>query len=210
MKLFITTLIIILTYLVGSIPFGLIIGKFKGIDIRENGSKNIGATNVGRLLGTRYAIITYLFDTLKGFVFVFIFRYNIINNEYMLLSPMIYGLIASLGHTYPLYLKLRGGKAVATSSGALLAYAPLLYLIGMITFFTVMKITKYVSVASLFSTSFCFIGCFIYLIIGKDIITGLEVDFYFPLVCFFLGFIIFFRHRKNIRRLINHEENKIK
>lgn len=202
-------LILIAAYLIGSIPFGFIIGKIKGIDIREHGSKNIGSTNVGRVLGKKYAIFTYVFDTIKGAVFVFLFRYGIIPEDLCFLSPIVYGLVAALGHTFPVYLGYKGGKAVATSSGAILAYAPLLYVIAVTVFAVILITSKYVSLGSLIATLIVFIGSFVYMFIGKDFITGLPVDFYFPLVCFFMGFIIFFRHRGNIARLKHHSESKI-
>ncbi|MDD4388943.1 MAG: glycerol-3-phosphate acyltransferase, partial [Bacilli bacterium] len=107
--------LLIVSYLLGSIPWGVVFGKIKCIDIRKHGSKNIGATNTGRVLGQRYAIYTYILDMVKGAVIVFLFRFNIIPGRYCLLSqPLIYGLAAVLGHTFSVYLKFRGGKAVAT------------------------------------------------------------------------------------------------
>src|SRR5690606_30741212 len=105
--------LLIFSYLLGSIPTGFLLGKMKGIDIREHGSKNIGATNTGRVLGMRYAVIAYIFDMLKGAVLVFLFRFEFIDPKYCLLHPLLYGLAACLGHTSSIYLKFKGGKAVA-------------------------------------------------------------------------------------------------
>ena len=89
----------VLAYLIGSIPFGFIIGKIKGVDIRNEGSKNIGATNVGRIFGKKYALLTYFLDMLKGFLLVFLFNFKILPTDWCVLNPMLYGF------RFPLYLK---------------------------------------------------------------------------------------------------------
>ncbi|NLD26203.1 MAG: glycerol-3-phosphate acyltransferase, partial [Acholeplasmataceae bacterium] len=92
MNIVIKIFFLILSYLFGSIPFGFIIGKIKGVDIRDHGSKNIGSTNVGRVLGREYAVLAYLLDMSKGAIFVLLFRFEIIPLEYCLFSPLLYGL----------------------------------------------------------------------------------------------------------------------
>ena len=202
--------LLVIAYLLGSIPFGFVIGKIKGVDIREHGSKNIGTTNTGRVLGNKYAIITYVLDTLKGFIIVFLFRFNIIPSEYCFLSPMIYGLFAQLGHTFSIYLKFKGGKAVATSGGVILGYCPWLLLIALIVFFIVTYISSYVSLGSLISASFITIIVVLMTFIGYDYILAKEIDIYFAVVSLIALGVIYFRHLSNIKRLYHHQEAKIK
>ena len=202
--------LLVVAYLLGAIPFGFVIGKIKGVDIREHGSKNIGTTNTGRVLGNKYAIITYVLDTFKGFIIVFLFRFNIIPSEYCFLSPMIYGLFAILGHTFSIYLKFKGGKAVATSGGVILGYCPWLLLIALIIFFLVTYLSSYVSLGSLISASFVTIIVVIMTFIGYDYILAKDIDIYFAIVSLISLFVIYFRHLSNIKRLYHHQEAKIK
>lgn len=206
-------LFLLLAYLIGSIPFGLILGLvFKKIDIREHGSKNIGTTNTGRVLGKKFAIITYILDMLKGFIFVFLFRFEIIPSEYMILDPSIYGLAACLGHSFSIYLKFHGGKAVATGGGAIFGYCPYLIFIGLGAFFIVLICTKIVSVSSLIAALVIFLCTIILWIVGFDpIFTNLNsISFVFPLTALIIVVLIFVRHKDNITRIKNGEESKIK
>lgn len=211
MKLFLQILFLIIAYLVGAIPWGFVMGKMKGIDIRKHGSKNIGATNTGRLLGRRYAILAYVLDTIKGALFVVLFNYNIISREYCLLSPMLYGLVAALGHTFPIYLGFKGGKAVATGGGIILGYSPLLFVILIAIFFLVTYITKYVSAGSLTAATFAVIFSIIITALN-DGFTNLDQKYnlYFPLGVLIICIIIFIRHKSNIQRIIRREEAKVK
>lgn len=202
--------ILLLAYLIGSIPFGFLLGKAKGIDIRQHGSKNIGATNVGRVLGRKYAIITYIFDTIKGAIIVLLFRFEIIPNEYMLLHPLIYGLFAAIGHTFPIYLSFKGGKAVATSGGAILGFCPWLLFVGLLVFFITTYISKYVSLGSIVAATTLFIITIILYFIGHDpFFTNYQYDIYFPVFTFILYAIILIRHKANINRLIHKDESKV-
>ncbi len=179
MRLFIQLLLLLIAYLLGSIPWGFVFGKMKGIDIREHGSKNIGATNTGRILGKKYAIITYICDMVKGALITSLFTTGLVSIEYCLFSPMLYGLAAVIGHTFPIYLGFKGGKAVATGGGVLLAYSPLLFVLGIGVFFVTLYKSKYVSLGSLMGTLTAFAG------------------------------IIFIRHTSNIKRLKHHEEAQV-
>ncbi len=122
------------SYLLGSIPFGLLISKAKGVDVREHGSKNIGATNVGRTLGRRYGIATFFLDAGKGFVPVLLagIAMGSLNRPDMppqeLLLWLSFGVASFLGHLYPVWLNFNGGKGVATGFGAILAVYPFLSL----------------------------------------------------------------------------------
>lgn len=203
-------LLLLASYLLGSIPFGFLIGKAKGIDIREHGSRNIGSTNVGRVLGRKYAILAYILDMTKGGLFVFLFRFKIIPETYMIETPLLYGLLAVIGHTFPVFLKFKGGKAVATSSGAILGFCPWLLPILMVAFFSIVLSSRYVSLGSLLSAGITFAISLILYAIGKDPVFQLPIDYYFPIFCALILLIIVFRHQENIERLMNKTENKVK
>lgn len=205
MHLFIQLTLLIAAYLLGSIPWGFVLGKMKGIDIREHGSKNIGATNTGRVLGRRYAVIAYVLDLFKGFIFVGLFTFHILDLSYCLFSPMVYGLAAVLGHTFPIYLKFKGGKAVATGGGVFLAYAPLLFLSIVAFFFIITFLFKYVSLGSLLSAFVTLISSFVLFLVFPVI-----YDWTFPLGIFIIVLIIFIRHKSNIVRILHKEESKVK
>lgn len=215
--IFFQILFLILAYLLGSIPWGFLIGKIKGVDIREQGSKNIGATNTGRVLGKKYFYIVSFLDLFKGFIFVFLFRYKILPFKWCLLSPMLYGVVACLGHVFPIYLKFKGGKAVATGAGTVLGYAPLIFLIGAIVFFTTWAISKYVSLGSLFAASVIFICSITYSLVSKEFKQNLfsipegktwPLNIWFVVGVLLIVLLIFIKHKSNIHRLANNEENK--
>lgn len=210
-NMIIKLLLLVLAYLIGSIPWGFVFGKMKGIDIRQHGSKNIGATNTGRVLGRKYAIYAYILDTLKGALFVGLFNFGILDMKYCLVSPMLYGLAAVLGHTFPIYLRFKGGKAVATGGGVLLAYSPLLFLICLGVFFLVTSVFKYVSLGSLISAMFAFLSTIAVTIYynGFSDITQ-KFNIYFPVGVTIIFIIIIIRHQANIKRIIHHEEAKVK
>ena len=144
--MFLNVVIIVLAYLIGSIPSGLIIGKkFYGVDIRQHGSGNLGGTNTFRVLGVKAGLIVTSADILKGTLAAALPL--IFPSE---LHPLFVGIFAVVGHTYPLFAGFRGGKAVATSAGVLLCYAPWMFLIMIAGFFISLYITKYVSLSSMF------------------------------------------------------------
>lgn len=209
--IFIQIGLLIVAYLLGSIPWGFVFGKLKGIDIREHGSKNIGATNTGRLLGRKYAIITYILDALKGGLIVALFTYDVLPSEYCLLTPMLYGLAAVLGHTFPIYLGFKGGKAVATSGGVVLAYSPLVFITGFPLFFIVTAIFKYVSLGSIITATYVLISSYIVTFVSNGFIeTNQRLNFYFPVGVTIMFLIIIIRHKSNIVRIYKHEESKVK
>lgn len=210
MNIVIKIFFLILSYLFGSIPFGFIIGKIKGVDIRDHGSKNIGSTNVGRVLGREYAVLAYLLDMSKGAIFVLLFRFEIIPLEYCLFSPLLYGLATVFGHIFSVFLHFKGGKAVATGSGVIFGYCPWLLPVLLVVFGIITLSSRYVSLGSLISSCMTFAISIVLFLIGKDPILQKEISYDFPLFCFLLLLIIFFRHQENIARLIKHEENKLK
>lgn len=209
MVLALKIIILVLAYFFGAIPFGFIIGKVKGVDIRDHGSKNIGSTNVGRVLGKKYAVLAYLLDATKGGLFVFLFRFGIIPATYMVISPLLYGLLAVIGHTCSVFLKFKGGKAVATSSGVILGFCPWLLPVLILFFFIIVALTRYVSLGSLLSAIFTLISALILYIIGYDPVFGYPINYYFPIFCVLIVLIIFYRHYENIVRLKNKKENKV-
>ena len=208
-------LFLILAYLIGSIPFGYIFGKSKGIDIREIGSKNIGATNTGRALGFKYAVFTYLCDMTKGAIIVFLFRFNILPHEWCLINPMVYGLAAVIGHTFPIYLKFKGGKSVACGSGVLGAYCPILFPIALLIFLIVLISTKMISASSLIGALGMFIGTIIVTAIAGDfnfvnyINDAWQYNLYFIFISFIIMLIIYIKHSSNIQRIFAGNERKI-
>ena len=216
-NLFYQLLFLIISYLIGSIPTGYLIGKSKGIDIRTKGSNNIGATNTARILGKKYFIIVILLDGLKGFLFVFLFRYGILPHEWCLLSPIVYGLASTIGHVFPVFLKFKGGKAVATGAGVALGYSPIICLVGIITFIIVHLITKFVSLGSLLGAASILITAIITSIVKEQLLLNLfdspteglwPLNLWYIIGVAIIVLIIFVKHKTNIKRLKNNEENK--
>ncbi|WP_264739146.1 glycerol-3-phosphate 1-O-acyltransferase PlsY [Cytobacillus firmus] len=187
-------IIIILAYLLGSIPSGLIVGKvFYGVDIREHGSGNLGGTNTFRTLGVKAGMIVTIADILKGTLAAslpFFFGSD--------MHHLVAGVFAVIGHMYPLFAGFRGGKAVATSGGVLLAYVPLMFLIILGVFFLSLYITKYVSLSSILAA----LASIIYALIIWDIPLIIVVSI--------LGIFVIYRHRANIKRIRDKTEPKIK
>src|SRR3954470_18252720 len=137
--------LLLASYLIGSIPTALIVGKlFFGVDIRELGSKNPGATNTLRVLGKKWAVIVLLIDLAKGSLAAYLPIYFQINAE-----PLYFGLLAVVGHCFPIFAGFRGGKAIATTAGALLVANIWLCLIAYISFFLVIYLSKYVFFGSI-------------------------------------------------------------
>ncbi|PKG25135.1 glycerol-3-phosphate 1-O-acyltransferase PlsY [Niallia nealsonii] len=177
-------------YLVGSFPTALIIGKvFYGIDIRKYGSFNPGATNSLRVLGKKAGVTVLLFDVSKGALAAalpFLFEVDI--------DPLYLGLAAVLGHCFPILAGFRGGKAIATTAGALLIANPLMLFISYITFFLVIFITKYVFLGS--------ISIGMTLLLYVLIEPGLKHELLF----FLYLILLIYLHRSNIINFIHHQE----
>jgi len=185
----------LLSYLIGSIPFGYIICKiFKNIDIRKFGSGNIGATNVYRVCGFKFGLPVLILDILKGFMPVYIGKLLQFSNPLILVG----GLLSILGHSFSIFLKGKGGKGVSTSFGVVIGLLPLPALISFIIWLIVVLSTGYVSLGSITGALF--------LAISTIIFTKSIFLFY---VSVFIFIFIIFTHRENIKRLINKKENKI-
>lgn len=199
-------LFLTLAYLLGSIPNALIISKlFFKKDIRNYGSKNMGATNTLRVLGVRYAALVFLLDALKASILVVLFTYNIIDCAIIPhLHPLYFGLAAIIGHIFPIFAKFKGGKGVACTTGILLAFSPYCFLIELAIFLIVFLSTKIVSLSSILSITCVFISSFF---IGP--LTTNEPDLIFTIFCGIVMIIIVIDHAKNIKRLLNGTESKI-
>ena len=183
----------LIAYLLGSIPFALVIGKLGyKIDVREHGSGNLGATNAFRVLGMKAGIIVTVSDILKGTlatVLPLLFDASV--------HPLIIGMFAVIGHTYPIFAKFKGGKAVATSSGIILGIYPLLFVIMIATFLVTLYFTKYVSLSSMITGLVSIVVSLFYQEISLVIVITL------------LTFFVIYRHRENINRIKNGTEPKI-
>ena len=206
-------LLIVGAYLLGSIPFGLLIGLARGVDIRAHGSRNIGATNAGRVLGRRWGYLCLVLDILKGFVPTLAASFVLVAepvDSTMLLQWTLVGLAAVLGHNCPVYLKFRGGKGVATTVGVALgifpyytvAMAAALGLYAVVRFGTGVVSAGSLTIAVAFPAAF-----FVYLCIEPD----LPLHEFWPLavVSVLLGLLIILRHRGNIARIVRREELKL-
>ena len=185
---------ILIAYLLGSIPSGLIVGKiFYGVDIREHGSGNLGATNAFRTLGIKAGSVVIIADILKGTLATLLPIWFGAD-----LHPLVAGMAAAVGHIFPVFAGFRGGKAVATSGGVLLAYEPVLFLLLVVAFLISLYISKYVSLSSIIVS------------IIAVIYTFFKGDIPLIIVVLFLASFVIFRHRANVKRILNKTEPKIK
>ena len=193
---------IIIAYLIGSIPTAYIFGKlFKGIDIRKFGSGNVGATNAFRVIGRLPGLIVLALDILKGYVCA-----TYIAAFFMYISPMgrpelyrvLTGMAAIAGHNWPVFLKFKGGKGVATSAGVVIGLIPKIFWLGFLVWTMVFFVTGYVSLASILASLSVPI---LTLVFGEPI----EVVIFLSLLCL----VITYRHKSNIRRLRDGEERRI-
>ena len=186
----------LLAYLIGSVPYGYLFGKLKGINIQQHGSGNIGATNVGRVMGKRWGIMTFVLDFLKAPLTGLVYYFSV-KAETLLISVLIV-VGAVIGHNYPLWLKFKGGKGIATSAGGLLWLMPKAFLAMIVVWILVFTIFRFVSLASIV----CAIGF------------PATVWFFYPEEKLLLGFscllalMAIWRHRANIERLIAGTEHR--
>jgi glycerol-3-phosphate acyltransferase PlsY len=203
---------ILLGYLLGSIPNALLIGKiFYRTDIRNFGSKNLGGTNAGRVLGKKAGLIVMSLDVAKTVVFfllnLLVLQYLFNINDYQ--SYLILGGLATvIGHCYPIFAQFKGGKAVSTAAGFILATNYILAIVGVFSFFIVLKLTKMVSASSLLASLSVVIFSFIGLT-GSAMLFGLSYDLLYNLVLVIIVGLIWYRHRENIKRLLTNSERKI-
>lgn len=182
-------------YLVGSIPTGLLLGKAYGIDVRKEGSGNIGATNLYRTVGRKVGIITLIGDCLKGLLPVLVVTLGTFPPD---LAPWV-GLAAFCGHVFSVFLKFRGGKGVATALGVFLALAPLAVAIAIALFAVLMYLWRYVSLGSIAAAAA--MPPAVYFLGGSKAVT---------LVTAIISLIVIVRHHENIGRLLSGKESRFK
>ncbi|MBD3185039.1 glycerol-3-phosphate 1-O-acyltransferase PlsY [Candidatus Poribacteria bacterium] len=194
-------LALILSYLLGAIPNGYIMGKLKGLDIRKHGSGNIGFTNVLRVMGTLPGAVVLVADVGKGLLSVLLIsRLGTIQpNPLSPYMPVLCGGLAMIGHVWPVYLKFRGGKGVASSLGIFFALYWPGGLASLIVWFIIVGITRYVSLGSLLLCLTFLISTFLR---GGEYIWGIRI------MAIVINIIVIFRHKGNIQRLINGTERK--
>jgi glycerol-3-phosphate acyltransferase PlsY len=188
-------LLSVAAYLFGAVPFGLLVAKSHGVDIRAKGSGNIGATNVFRVIGKGWGIFTFVLDALKGFIPAFFFP--VIGN----VDPVygvLFGFAAIVGHTFPVYLKFKGGKGVATSAGMLLGVAPLAVGVGFLSWIICMVVSRYVSLSSIVAA--VVVAATVWIRGDKALVVNIALSV--------LAILVIWLHRANIKRLLNGTENR--
>jgi glycerol-3-phosphate acyltransferase PlsY len=191
-------------YLLGSIPFGFLVAKAKGIDIRNVGSGNIGATNAMRVLGKPAGIFVLVLDLLKGFaaamwlpiLFQQLFTAPQVDLETL---KIVAGIFAVLGHNYPCWLKFKGGKGIATTAGVYLALAPWALLVALVIFILAILLTRYISVGSV--TAAIALPITVWIMTPNNIFLGV--------VTTALGALAIYKHKGNLQRLLAGTENRL-
>ncbi len=188
-------LLTILAYLLGSIPTSYLIGRLKGIDLREHGSGNLGGTNAFRVMGVIAAIPVIVVDVAKGFVPAYFFSaWDGASSSNL---ALVYGIAAISGHVFSVFMRFRGGKGVATGGGVIIALAPAAALVSLLVWIGVVAITGYVSVASLAAATLVPVTAWL---------TGepRPISIFFMFVAYF----VWWTHRTNLRRLVSGRENR--
>lgn len=192
----------------GSIPVSLIVSKkiFK-FDIRDYGSKNMGGTNVGRVMGKKWGVIVVFLDAVKTFLPVLVI--SLLAKDIKNYQIIVYatGFASLLGHCYPIFAGFKGGKAVACSYGFILATNIWLFFVTTLVFFIVLYVKKYVSLGSIVSVFFAFVLSLFYPFNISMNFLPYNLTYSFTLLMVFL--FVLYRHRKNIVKIIKHEENKV-
>lgn len=197
-------LIFVLSYLIGSIPSGYLVARFKGLDIRQHGSSNIGAANVARVMGKKWGYLVGFCDFCKGFLAV---KLGLLVAAHSLLSPVLGSIIAAiacvLGHNYTIWLGFKGGKGIATSGGAVLAlWPPLVFVSAGLVWLAVFLIGRYTSLASIIAAAVLPLTVILFTPrTGTDF--WLMISFSVAIAA-----LAIWRHRSNIVRLLNGTENR--
>ena len=184
----------LLAYFLGAIPFGLLVAKSRGVDIRQHGSGNIGATNVFRVIGKGWGIFTFVLDALKGFIPAFFFP-KLFGAEVE--WGALFGIVAILGHSFPVYLKFKGGKGVATSAGMLLGVAPMAVGVGFGIWVICLVLSRIVSLSSILAAVAVSVTVWIQ---DKGLVINIALTV--------LSALVIWLHRANIKRLLNGTENR--
>jgi glycerol-3-phosphate acyltransferase PlsY len=197
-------LTVIGAYLLGSIPFGVLVAKAKGVDIRASGSGNIGATNAMRVLGKPAGILVLILDALKGYAAVKLLPVVLSKclgdpTTAPGVLPVLAGICAVLGHNYTCWLKFKGGKGIATSAGVYLALAPLAVLIAIVVFLLAVALTRYVSVGSIAAA--VALPAAVWVMTPHNLFLGI--------VTTALGAMAIYKHKSNIQRLRAGTESRL-
>jgi glycerol-3-phosphate acyltransferase PlsY len=186
-------LVVVVAYLLGSIPFAYLAGRLRGIDIRTVGSKNVGATNVFRTLGKGIGIAVMALDIAKGLIAVLI-----AHAETGSPWPLIAAAAAILGHVFPVWLRFRGGKGVAVAGGAMIGLVPLPAVIILVIWLVVVAITRYVSLGSIIAA-----------VVFPFLVLGFGAPWPTLVFACLASVVLIVRHRPNIRRLLRGEELRL-
>lgn len=199
--------VLIISYLIGSIPFGFLIGKLRGIDIRKHGSGNIGATNVTRVVGPVYGKLCFFLDFLKGVlpsgvVLSLTESAHELDDPYRIL-PVLATFAVVAGHIWPLYLKFKGGKGISTAAGAILPLSPWAVLIGFAAWVVVFKASGYVSLASITAAVVLPASAVLLRLFHLSNASTAAVVLFI-----LLGILAILKHTSNIKRLVNGTENR--
>ena len=206
MPVLIRLILIVAGYAFGLIQTGYFYGKITGHDLRKEGSGNTGATNALRTHGIRAALVIFFFDALKAFIPCFAVRLIFQGDAYRFVYVMYTALGVILGNDFPFYLKFKGGKGVAATCGYAFAWNWLYTLIGLALFFSIAFMTGYVSLASISASVFLFLCGILF---GFSELGGPGPVFWeFLAVLGVLQFLLIWRHRANIKRLIQGNENR--
>ncbi|WP_449458878.1 glycerol-3-phosphate 1-O-acyltransferase PlsY [Streptococcus suis] len=196
-------ILLFIAYLLGSIPSGLWIGQtFFNINIREHGSGNTGTTNTFRILGPKAGTIVFAIDFLKGTLAALL----PLMFHSQGISPIVFGLMSVLGHTFPIFAQFKGGKAVATSAGMLLGVAPAFCFYLVLIFTSSLYLTSMVSFSSVLAAALAILGALLFPAIG---IILPSYDWLFTIIIVFLGLFVIIRHKENIQRILKKEENLV-
>ncbi len=194
-----TLLFLLVAYLFGALPVGLLVGRMvKGIDVREHGSGNIGASNVWRTLGPFWGVAVFIFDFGKGFIPTQRAVQVALEGGGHPWLPVLVGLAAILGHNFSVFLRFKGGKGVATSLGVVCGLSPLAGLIGFAVWGVVLGVTRYISVASM-------VGA----VVTAALLAGLFRDLPHALFALLVALFVLLKHRPNVSRLRAGTEPKV-
>ena len=192
-------------YLLGSIPFGYLVGRLAGLDVRSVGSGNIGATNVLRVLGKQWGYTVFALDALKGIVAVRVLPF-LVAGRHPAPSLEYFAILAAamcvIGHAFPVWLGCKGGKGVATLAGTVAGLMPLAMVLGVVVWIVVFETTRYVSLASIVTA--VFLPVIVALLVHWRLAGGPSL-FYYSLA---MALLVLWRHRSNFSRLLNRTEQR--
>lgn len=186
---------LLVAYLVGSIPFGYLIGRLRGVDVRTVGSKNIGATNVYRTVGKKWGLLAFACDFLKGFVPAFLASSFVEPSSSL---PVLVGLAAVIGHTLTVFMRFKGGKGVATAFGMMVALATYPALLAFAVFVVTVWLSHYISLGSILAAATLAVLVWVFPVLPL-----------MRVIAVFVAVFVICKHKSNIQRLLNGCENKI-